>query len=288
MADSEPKKTSHRTINKLGVPTNDMLVESLLNRLDRLDATEYTRTPEQKEMHMLWAMDSLRLIYSNGEYEKKLPDLLRRFNIQSILSSVAMIAPLNYGKAICTAMFLAAFLWTQHKTSVMMCFVSRRRCSMCKGTILRMLDHMTDKDETVIIKVSTEEKLTIVNALGEESTVHFWTFSDALPRMPKEMVDVNTNKILGIENAGFISEQGMQFAMDILTRGIPNLMAMATSEQARRPSATWESMITPKDARGGHTFHTKVHASGVLCYANGNGEDFNYLVPITDIHAQHS
>ena len=110
---------------KRNAASGDVMVESLLTFLARYDRTDFKRSKEQREMHVLWTMASLRQIYAH-EYAAKMPALLRRFKVKSFSPYVAMFAMRRFGKTVAMAMWVAGFLWTQRKSVINVFSISQR------------------------------------------------------------------------------------------------------------------------------------------------------------------
>jgi len=236
--------------------SGDVMVESLLEHLSRFDRTEFNRSKEQREMHLLWTMASLCQIYGH-EYTAKVPSLLRRFNVSSFWPYVAIFATRRFGKTFAMAMFVAAFVWTQRKSVISVFSISQRTSIAMKNKIITMLRKMLGHGQEIEFKVSNAEQLTIVNALGEESTVYSYPCSDRLRGMGSDG-DEHNNIVL-LEEAAFVKKDIlMKIVLPLMMRN--NAVFLTISTLGGMFDA-WKSMTDSKDDRGRPVFLVKTYAT---------------------------
>ena len=160
--------------------SGDQMLESLEVCLAKFDTTEFRRSPEQKEMHLLWTQASVAQIYA-AEYASKLPELLRRYKVPIFWPFVAIFATRRFGKTFAMAMFVAAFLWTQQRSVISVFSISQRTSKAMMDKILMMLQKLVPKDKELQVVTKNQEELRIINSIGVASNVYSYPCSEIRP-----------------------------------------------------------------------------------------------------------
>lgn len=241
---------------KRNTASGDVMVESLLECLGRFDRTDFSRSKEQREMHLLWTMACLCQIYGH-EYMAKIPSLLRRFNVSSFSPYVAIFATRRFGKTFAMAMFVAAFLWTQRRSVISVFSISQRTSIAMKNKIITMLRKMLGSGYEIEFKVSNAEQLTIINGLGEESTVYSYPCSDRLRGMGSDG-DEHNNIVL-LEEAAFVKKTIlMQIVVPLMMRHNAVFLTISTLGGM---FDSWKAMTDAKDDRDRPVFLVKTYST---------------------------
>lgn len=157
--------------------SGDQMLDSLETCLAQFDTTEFRRSPEQKEMHLMWTQASIAQIYA-AEYASKLPELLRRYKVPIFWPFVAIFATRRFGKTFAMAMFVAAFLWTQQRSVISVFSISQRTSKAMMDKILMMLQKLVPKDKELQVVTKNQENLSIINSIGVTSTVYSYPCSE--------------------------------------------------------------------------------------------------------------
>ena len=160
--------------------SGDQMLDSLEACLAKFDTTEFRRSPEQKEMHLMWTQASIAQIYA-AEYASKLPELLRRYKVPIFWPFVAIFATRRFGKTFAMAMFVAAFLWTQQRSVISVFSISQRTSKAMMDKILMMLHKLVPKGKELQVVVKNQENLSIINSIGITSIVYSYPCSEIRP-----------------------------------------------------------------------------------------------------------
>lgn len=163
--------------------SGDMMLQALLDCLARFDQTQFRRSRQQVEMHLIWTMACLPQIYGD-EYMSKIPELLRRFGVPSFWAFVAIFATRRFGKTFALSQFVSAYLWSQKRSVVSIFSMASRQSRAITKKIVTLLKFIIAPGETLVVKRHNEEQLTIVNPLGAESTAYSYPCSSIRPPLP--------------------------------------------------------------------------------------------------------
>ena len=159
--------------------SGDMRLEALFDCLACFDQTEFRRSNEQREMHILWAQACIPQIYGSAEFAARLPDILRRFGVSALWTFIAIFATRRFGKTFGMAQFIAALIWTQHKSVVNVFSMAKVSSDAMAEKILMMLEVIRPPGyDLQLERNKTTGRLSIVNPMGIRSTVYAYPCSE--------------------------------------------------------------------------------------------------------------
>jgi hypothetical protein len=158
--------------------SGDQRLNSLFECLARFDQTDFKRSDEQIEMHILWAQACVPQIYGK-EYASRKPAILRRFGVSLLWSYIAIFATRRFGKSMALAQFIAAFLLTQEKTVINVFSMAKVTSTAMADKILMMLDVICPPSHDLKTKRNKQTGLlSIITPENIRSTVYAFPCSE--------------------------------------------------------------------------------------------------------------
>lgn len=236
--------------------SGDMMLDALFKCLARFDRTKFKRSKQQKEMHLLWTIACLPQIYGE-EYMAKYPELLKRFNLPSVTTYVAIFATRRFGKTMALSQFIAAFMWSQLKSLINVFSLSQRASTGLREKTLMCLRMIVNDDEELIIPRQNQETLSIINPMGVESKLYSYPASKKLRGVGSDGDEHNNLTIL--EEASFIERDiWMEIVAPLMLRILATLLTISTLSGQ---FDSWKTTTDSVDTRGRKIFVVKTYTT---------------------------
>jgi len=169
----ESYKYYTKTFEKRQACVGDKRVQILNEALVQMDK-EWKRSVQQRMFHKkAFEVACLPQLYGD-ELIAKMSELFEIYAITSIQSEVLVQAPRRFGKTIGTALFNAAWLWSQPNGPEISIFSTGRRASQSINVLIAQMLYLLAGKDTSRFKISNQETVQIINMHGTLATGKFY------------------------------------------------------------------------------------------------------------------